>query len=175
MTDELVLYRADVKGLRPGSDTGRMVPFWEQDPAREYTFATTSIDAARAFAVFAFGAARDHERSVYRVQLDDPIVFDPEFRSDEAISFYMSHWGTVVEVVEETVAMTVDEAKRVLWNDARWVDDSRMFDDDGHATVPPKWLVDSRFDVDEIQKALRGLGSFPDPNDVLRFLEQHYR
>lgn len=173
MGGQLVLYRADVQGLKPGDPTGRMISPYEQD--REYTYATTSLNAARAFAVFAFGAARDHERSVYRVQLDEPIVLDPEFRSDESVSFYMSHWGTVIEIVEETVAMTVEEAKRALWNDARWVDDSRMFDDDGYATVPPKWRHDSRFDVEEVRNDLRGLGMFPGPNDVLRFLEQHYR
>ena len=33
-----------------------MVPWWEAH--NEYTYATTSLDIARAFAVFAFGAAR---------------------------------------------------------------------------------------------------------------------
>ena len=80
---------------------------------------------------------------MYRVDLDDPIVLDPEFKSDEYATFYMSHWGTVREVVEENVALTVDEAKRVMARYAIWVDDSAMFDGDGYATVPPTWRDDT--------------------------------
>jgi hypothetical protein len=61
MTGDVVLYRADVRGLKPGDATGLMIPCYGN---REYTYATTNLDVARAFAMFAFGAPRDHERSV---------------------------------------------------------------------------------------------------------------
>jgi hypothetical protein len=111
VSNEVVFYRADIQGLKPGDETLRMFASLN---GHDYTYATTSLDVARAFAVSVFGVARDHERSVYRVQLDDPIVLDPEFRSDEHVSFVMSHWGTVLDVVEEKVTMTTDQVRRVL-------------------------------------------------------------
>jgi hypothetical protein len=119
-----------------------MFAWWPED--REYTYATTNLEVARAFAVYAFGVPRDHERSVYRVDLDDPIVGDPEFWCDQNASFVMSHWGTVLEVVEENVTMTVDEAREVFSRYARWVDKSPVYDNDGYATVPPIWRNDKR-------------------------------
>jgi hypothetical protein len=112
MTEDVVLYRADIRGLKRGAETGRMVAWWPED--REYTYATTNLEVARAFVVYAFGVPRDHERSVYRVDLDDPIV--------------------VLEVVEENVTMTIDEARQVMSRYARWVDESPVYDNDGYAT-----------------------------------------
>jgi hypothetical protein len=172
MTEDVVLYRADVRGLKRGAATGRMVAWWPEDI--EYTYATTSLDVARAFAVYAFGVPRDHECSVYRVELDDPIVADPEFRSDEYVSFVMSHWGAVLEVVEEKVTMTVDEARQVFSRYARWVDESPVYDNDGYATVPPIWRTDNRFDSNEIRQELRTLGTYPEPHAVLEFLNERF-
>jgi|GEM_PF-1424701 len=152
MSGDVVLYRADVKGLKPGADTGRMRAWFD---GREYTYATTNPDVARAVAVKAFGVARDHERSVYRVQLDDPIALDPEFLSDNYASFVMSHWGTVEEVFEADVTMSTEEADRTMARYARWVDESPMYDGDGYATVPPKWFNDTRFDDEALRQELR--------------------
>jgi hypothetical protein len=165
MSDQVVLYRADVQGLQRGDDTTRMV-----DPRdnREYTYATTNVDVARAFAVQAFGLQRDH-RSVYRVELDQPIVPDPDFLSDLDTSFVMSHWGTVVDVVDETVTMTVDEARRLMSRYALWADKSPIYDADGFANVPPPVRNDSRFDaedIDEIRTQLRQLGTYGPPPDI---------
>ena len=124
--------------------------------------------------MYAFGVPRDHERSVYTVQLDDPIVQDPDFRSDEYASFVMSHWGTVLEVVEENVTMTVGEARQVMSRCARWVDESHIFDDAGYATIPPKWRIDNRFDHEEIRNELRTLGAYPEPQGVLKFLNERF-
>jgi hypothetical protein len=168
---EVVLYRADIQGLRPGADTGRLLSWWGD--GREYTYATTNIDIARAFGVYAFGAPRDHERSVYRVELDPPIVHDPDFKSDEYAGFYMSHWGTVKELVEETITMTAEEARLVFSRYARWVDGSAVYDDDGYATVPPKWRAD-RFDAEEIRRELRTLGTYPEARAVLSYLTEHF-
>ena len=172
MTEDVVLYRADIRGLKRGAETGRMVAWWPED--REYTYATTNLEVARAFAVYAFGVPRDHERSVYRVDLDDPIVGDPEFWSDENASFVMSHWGTVLEVVEENVTMTIDEARQVMSRYARWVDESPVYDNDGYATVPPLWRNDNRFDNDEIRQQLRTLDTYPEPHAVLTFLNERF-
>jgi hypothetical protein len=64
MAEDVVLYRADERGLKPGGATGRTKSWFDN---YEYTYATTSLDVARAFAMYAFGAPRDHDRSVYRV------------------------------------------------------------------------------------------------------------
>ena len=170
-TDKVVLYRADIKGLGPGGETSRMVAWFD---SREYTFATTSLDVARAFGVYAFGVPRDHERSVYRVELDYPIFPDPDFRSDVHVSFVLSHWGTVLEVVEENVTLTADEARKIMSAHARWVDDSPIYDDAGYATAPPKWSEDTRYDAEEVGVELRKLGAYPNPRAVLQFLNARF-
>jgi hypothetical protein len=96
MTEDVVLYRADIRGLKGEPKPGE----WSPGGPRTANTPTTNLKVARAFAVYAFGVPRGHERSVYRVELDDPIVGDPEFWSDENASFVMSHWGAVPEVVE---------------------------------------------------------------------------
>ena len=170
MIEDVVLYRADVRGLKPGDATGLMIPCYEN---REYTYATTNLDVARAFAVFAFGAPRDHERSVYKVELDNPIVPDPEFRSNENASFVMSHWGTVLDVVEEMVTITIDDARRVMSKyDALWLDKSRIYDGDGYVTVPPEWRNDHR--LDEIRQELREFGTYQWPREILEFLNERF-
>jgi hypothetical protein len=171
MTTEVSLFRADVKGLKPGSETTRMV---DQSDGREYTYATTNLDVARAFAVKAFGLQRDHARSVYQVELDQPIVTDPDFESSATTSFLMSHWGTVVDVVEETVTMTVEEAHRVMSQHALWVDRSPIYDPDGFANVPPTVASDVRFDEEdkaEIRRQLRQLGVYAQPVDIRQLAE----
>jgi hypothetical protein len=171
LTEEVVFYRADVQGLRPGDATGRMKSWFDN---YLYTYATTRLDVARAFAVYAFGASDDPERSVYRVELDAPIMEDPEFRSDEYVLFVMSHWGTVLDVVEENATMTVDEARQVFSRHARWVDGSATYDNDGYATVPPNWRNDDRFDDDDICQELRTLGAYPGPHAVQKFLNERF-
>jgi hypothetical protein len=61
-------YRADVQGLNPGDAATRTL-----DPldGKEYTYATTRLDVARAI------AARHAHFCVYRVTLDEPIEADP--------------------------------------------------------------------------------------------------
>ena len=86
----------------------------------------------------------------------------------------MSHWGTVLDVVEQNVTMTVDEARQAMSRYARWVDESPIFDDAGYATVPPKWRNDNRFDDEEIRNALRRLGAYPNPHAVLQFLNGRF-
>jgi hypothetical protein len=86
----------------------------------------------------------------------------------------MSHWGTVLEVVEENVTMTIDEAREVFSRYARWVDKSPVYDNDGYATVPPIWRNDNRFDNDEIRRQLRTLGTYPEPHAVLEFLNERF-
>lgn len=166
MKSAMALYRADVQGLKSGDETTRMM-----DPrdGREYTYATTNIDVARAFAVQAFGLARDHPRSVYQVELDAPTVPDPDFVSDLSTSFVMSHWGTVVDVVEETVTMAEMAARRVMSQHALWVDGSPVYSADGFANLPPMVSTDTRFDdedKDEIRKQLRQLGEYAHPADI---------
>lgn len=172
MTEDVVWYRADISGLQRGDETGRMVPWWPENCG--YTYATTRLDVARAFAVFAFGVPHDHARSVYRVELSGPILCDRDFRSDENTWFGMSHSGIVQEVVEENVTMTIAEAHQVMSNYAPWVDGSPVLDNDGYATVPPKWRADNRFDDDEIRTELHTLGTHPDPRDVLKFLSERF-
>ncbi len=141
------------------------------------TYATTSLDAARAFAVKAFGVTRDQERSVYKVTLDDPILPDLDFRSDDEVQFVRSHWGTVVELVEANVSMSIAEANAVMARYAQWGDGSPIYDDEGYATVPPKYLLDNRYDShnhENMRHELETLDIYPDPETILQFLEQRY-
>jgi hypothetical protein len=91
MTDDTAYYRADVRGLNPGDATTRTL-----DPldGKEYTYATTRLDVARAI------AARHADFSVYRVTLDDPIEADPDAAEDNLGELFVrSPWGAVVHIV----------------------------------------------------------------------------
>jgi hypothetical protein len=93
MSDETAYYRADVQGLNPGDATTRTL-----DPLddKEYTYATTRLDVARAI------AARHADFSVYRVTLDEPIEADPDAAEEHLGELFVrSPWGVVVDVVVE--------------------------------------------------------------------------
>jgi hypothetical protein len=93
MSDDVAYYRADVQGLNPGDPATRTL-----DPldGKEYTYATTRLDVARAI------AARHADFSVYRVTLDEPIEADPDAAQDNVgEQFVRSPWGAVVDVVDE--------------------------------------------------------------------------
>jgi hypothetical protein len=91
-------YRPDVQGLNAGDATTRTL-----DPldGREYTYATTRLDIARAI------AARHADFRVYRVTLDEPIEADPDAAEDNLGKLFVrSPWGTVTDVVDEKRRMT---------------------------------------------------------------------
>jgi len=93
MRDGTAYYRADVQGLNPGDSATRTL-----DPldSKEYTYATTRLDIARAI------AARHADFSVYRVTLDEPIEADPDAADDNLGELFVrSPWGAVVDVVDE--------------------------------------------------------------------------
>ena len=93
MSGEATYYRADVQGLNPGDAATRTL-----DPldGKEYTYATTRLDIARAI------AAKHPDFSVYRVTLDDPVEADPDAaRDDVGELFVRSPWGAVVDVMDE--------------------------------------------------------------------------
>jgi hypothetical protein len=93
MSDDTGYYRADVKGLNPGDAAARTL-----DPldGKEYTYATTRLDLARAI------AARHADFSVYRVTLDEPIEADPDAAEDNLGELFVrSPWGAVVDIVDE--------------------------------------------------------------------------
>jgi len=92
MSDDTAYYRADVQGLNPGDATTRTL-----DPLddKEYTYATTRLDVARAI------AARHGDFSVYRVTLDEPIEVDPDAGEDHLGELFVrSPWGAVVDVID---------------------------------------------------------------------------
>jgi pimeloyl-ACP methyl ester carboxylesterase len=63
---------------------------------KEYTYATTRLDIARAI------AARHPDFSVYRVTLDEPAEPDPDAAEDHLGEvFVRSPWGAVVDVVDK--------------------------------------------------------------------------
>ncbi|MDT7760749.1 MAG: hypothetical protein QOC63_169 [Mycobacterium sp.] len=89
----MAYYRADMQGLNPGDAATRTL-----DPiaGKEYTYATTRVDLARAI------AARHADFCVYRVTLDEPVEADPDAaRDDLGELFVRSPWGAVVDVVDE--------------------------------------------------------------------------
>jgi hypothetical protein len=92
MSDDVAYYRADVRGLNPGDAATRTL-----DPldGKEYTYATTRLDLARAIAV------RHVDFSVYCVTLDQPVEADPDAAQDNLGEvFVRSPWGAVVRVVD---------------------------------------------------------------------------
>ena len=89
----MAYYRADVQGLNAGDAATRTL-----DPldGKEYTYATTQVDLARAI------AARHADFCVYRVILDEPIEADPDAARDNLGGvFVRSPWGVIVHVVGE--------------------------------------------------------------------------
>jgi hypothetical protein len=81
--------------------------------------------------------------------------------------------GTVLDVVEEMVTITIDDARRVMSKyDALWLDKSRIYDGDGYVTVPPEWRNDHR--LDEIRQELREFGTYPWPREILEFLNERF-
>ncbi|WP_293044437.1 hypothetical protein [Mycobacterium sp.] len=93
MSDETAYYRADVSGLKRGDPATRTF-----DPLddKEYTYATTRLDVARAI------AARHTDYLVYRVLLNEPIEADPGAARDGVGEWFVrSPSGAVVGVVDE--------------------------------------------------------------------------
>lgn len=89
----IAYYRADLEGLNVGDAATRTL-----DPldGKEYTYATTRLDVARAI------AARHADFSVYRVTLDEPIEADPGAVEDNLGEFFVrAPWGAVADVVDE--------------------------------------------------------------------------
>jgi hypothetical protein len=63
---------------------------------KEYTYATTRLDGARAI------AARHPDFCVYHVTLDEPIEADPDAAADNLGELFVrSPWGAVAGVVDE--------------------------------------------------------------------------
>ena len=86
-------YRADGQGLNVGDAATRTL-----DPldGKEYTYATTRLDLARAI------AARHADFRVYRVTLDEPVEADPGAAGDNLGELFVrSPWGAVADVVDE--------------------------------------------------------------------------
>jgi hypothetical protein len=86
-------YRADVQGLDVGDPATRTL-----DPldGKEYTYATTRNDIARAI------AERHSDLSIYRVTLDEPIEADPGAAADNLGELFVrSPRGAVVDAVDE--------------------------------------------------------------------------
>ncbi|OBI43901.1 hypothetical protein [Mycobacterium sp. E796] len=92
MSGDAVYYRADTRGLNPGDPATRTL-----DPMddKEYTYATTRLDVARAI------AEKHSDFCVYRVLLDEPIEADPDAAQDNLGEFFVrAPSGAVVEVVD---------------------------------------------------------------------------
>lgn len=174
MAQKGVFYRADLRGLPPGAAARRQPSWWGE--ISRYTCATTSLNVARAFASYAFGAPRNDERAVYRVELDAATAMrDPALDSNEAVSFVASRRGTIRDVVEgHTPPMTPEAAYRVMRKYVRWPDTTPVYDDDGYATVPPWWHT-PRLDRDEMRHEVHRLGIYPEPQAVLRLLYEWRR
>ena len=93
MNDEVAYYRADIQGFNPGDRATRTL-----DPmdGKEYTYATTRLDVARAI------AAKHADFAVYRVLLDEPIEPDPDAAEDNLGEvFVRAPSGAVVNVVDD--------------------------------------------------------------------------
>ena len=94
-TDErrTTYYRADVHGAKRGDPVTRTLHPLD---GKEYTYATTRLDVARAI------AARHADFCVYHVILDEPIEADPDAAEDNlGEMFVRSPRGVVANVVDD--------------------------------------------------------------------------
>lgn len=171
---KVTYYRADVQGLGPGQPIGNIVSEGEA-----LSYATTNLELARAFAVAGFGVApdqRDQELSVYEVKLDHPEE-DPDFNLDATAQIVTAESGTAVALVEAKVSMNKAQAVQLLAHYLRWPDGSPAYDDDGHATVPPKYTTDNRYDTHNHRNMLNELellGTYPTPAEIFSELARLY-
>ena len=86
-------YRADVQGLNVGDPATRTL---DPPDGKEYTYATTRLDVARAI------AERHSDFSIYRVTLDEPIEAYPGAAAGNLGELFVkSPWGAVVDAVDE--------------------------------------------------------------------------
>jgi hypothetical protein len=93
MSDDAPYCRADVGGLNRGDATTRTLNPLD---GKEYTYATTRLDVARAI------AARHADFSAYSVQLNEPIEASPEAAEENlGEGFVISPWGVVLDVVDD--------------------------------------------------------------------------
>jgi len=92
MSADAVYYRADMRGFNPGDRATRTLDPMDE---KEYTYATTRLDVARAI------AAKHSNFCVYRVLLDEPIEADPDAAQDNlGESFVRGPSGAVSRVVD---------------------------------------------------------------------------
>jgi hypothetical protein len=169
-------YRADVMGLRAGEPTSNVVDPYNE---RAFAYAITSLELARAFAVTGFGVSSHQPGqglAVYQVTLEEPVA-DPDFNLDATVQVVTSELGTIVGLADASVSMSVAQANKVMARYMRWPDGRSAYDDDGYATVPPKYLLDLRYD-DHNHKNMRNelelLGTYPDPRTIAKRLEELY-
>jgi hypothetical protein len=165
------LYRADRRGLKPQQPTSR-VHFLSN--GREYTSATTNFDLACAFAVRR-GYETGVKRSVYEVELEHP-TWDGFYLEETGAGCWESESGTVRRLVEDDVAMTLNEANAIMSAHAVWTKWSKhsqrleyagpMYDADGYAAHPTA--------VAELRQLLRQLGQYPDPKRVNETVHGYY-
>lgn len=171
LTTLLPLYRADRQGLKPQQPTSRRQAL---NDGREYTSVTTNFDLACAFAVRR-GYETGVSRSVYQVELDDP-TWDDNYVQETGAGCWESPSGLVVRLVIDNVAMTLEEANRVMSQHAVWTTwskhsrrleyESPMYDADGYAAT-------RRADPD-LRQVLRQLGQYPDPSAVNETVHGYY-
>lgn len=148
--------------MQPGDAATRSVN--ERD-GREYVYATTNLDVARAYAVLRGNSA------VYRVALDTPIVWDDNFHEGSAAGCWRSQRGTIVDRVEVDVDMSHNEAVMVMAPLSIWDGpDQPMYDEQGFGLPPP--IPNSSIEAEDLREQLRSLGTYPNPRDIQRLATQ---
>lgn len=106
----------------------------DRDPKRVYV--TTDRELARGWAMNQL-LAREGGGALYRVKPVPPssMVPDPDYEE----TAFSARRALVLEVAEDPVQMTEEEATRaVCARYSLWSDDSRMYDDDGYMLPPPE-------------------------------------
>ena len=154
---ETTWFRADLWGLAPRE--------WATPTNDGYVYATSDLDAARAYAT----KREDQTKAryaVYRVELNREVFQDPDYPDGSGFVRCLS--ATLAEMVEKQSTMPLDEANKYMLDHCWWREDnSPMYDADGYPTASPE-MRRASIGAEE----LRQLGRYPMP-DVVQQTVRH--
>jgi hypothetical protein len=159
MSDETCWYRADYSGIVSGQEA---TPAPDPHHGCFYVYATSDLQAARAYASVREDQDPAMKRSVYRVRLTWQPEPDPDYRIFPEFVRCVS--ATLEEVIEARPTMPPDEAIEYLcqtYNPPWPGSDSPMYDCDGYPTASPE-MRQAGIDAAE----LRHVGNYARPQVI---------
>lgn len=153
MDDEVRWFRADKRDLARGQELNRAQLYGD---GQDYVFVTSRREVARAY------AAERPDWSVYEVK---PIGSGDKYYDEAAAGTYMFEYAVVLDLADERVTMSREQAWEPIAKDFRWLDGSARYDDDGYATAPPGMRADVT-PAKQFRATLKEKGKYLPPDEV---------